>query len=68
MSIDKQFLGSEAVRAFRARGVHATICGVSVNDSREIFFQPGADTIIFKPFPSDPDATRAELTDILASG
>ena len=67
-SIDKQLLGTETVRALRAKGVQATICGLSANDAREMFFQAGADAFMFKPFPCEIDALQEELAKIVSSG
>ena len=64
----QQLLGSETVRILRANGVQSTICGVSANDAREIFFQAGADAFMFKPFPVEPAALYEELYKILLSG
>lgn len=50
-SVEKQLLGTEAVRAMRGRGVTSVICGLSANDSKESFLKAGADTFVLKPFP-----------------
>jgi CheY-like chemotaxis protein len=50
-SVQKQLLGTEAVRAMRAKGVQCRICGLSANDVEESFREAGANAFMFKPFP-----------------
>jgi CheY-like chemotaxis protein len=47
-SVEKQLLGTEAVRELRNRGVDARICGLSANDKETEFIQAGADAFSFK--------------------
>jgi CheY-like chemotaxis protein len=47
-SVEKQLLGTEAVRELRRRGVDCRICGLSANDKELEFFQAGADCFSFK--------------------
>ena len=45
----KQLLGTETVRALRARGVKSLICGLSANDMLSAFEEAGADALMLKP-------------------
>jgi signal transduction histidine kinase len=65
-SAEKQLLGTETVRAMRAMGVPARICGLSANDVQHGFEDAGANAFMFKPFPTKPEAMKLELTRILA--
>jgi CheY-like chemotaxis protein len=47
-SVEKQLLGTEAVRELRKRGVDCRICGLSANDKEMEFLQAGADSFCFK--------------------
>ncbi len=47
-SVEKQLLGTEAVRELRKRGVDCRICGLSANDKEFEFLQAGADSFCFK--------------------
>lgn len=47
-SVEKQLLGTEAVRELRRRGVVDRICGLSANDKEVEFLQAGADCFCFK--------------------
>lgn len=47
-SVEKQLLGTEAVRELRKRGVDCRICGLSANDKESEFLQAGADSFSFK--------------------
>ena len=47
-AVEKQLLGTEAVRELRNRGVSARICGLSANDKESEFIQAGADAFSFK--------------------
>lgn len=47
-SVEKQLLGSEAVRELRKRGVDCRICGLSANDKEMEFLQAGANSFCFK--------------------
>ncbi|CAB9502360.1 sensor kinase/phosphatase LuxQ [Seminavis robusta] len=64
-SVEKQLLGTETVRALRAQGVEARICGLSANDMEEGFLENGANSFLFKPFPCEKDAFSRELARIL---
>jgi len=66
-STEKSLLGTETVRALRAKGVNSTICGLSANSLEESFVDAGADTFLLKPFPCDRDAMERELLRILMS-
>jgi CheY-like chemotaxis protein len=47
-SVEKQLLGTEAVRELRKLGVDCRICGLSANDKELEFLQAGADSFCFK--------------------
>jgi len=47
-SVEKQLLGTEAVRELRKQGVTCRICGLSANDKEMEFLQAGADSFCFK--------------------
>jgi len=64
-SVEKQLLGTEAVRELRARGVKSRICGLSANDKGAEFLDAGADAFSFKPFPCESRALTHELIRIL---
>lgn len=64
-SAEKQLLGTETVRAMRAMGVTARICGLSANDVQHGFEDAGANGFMFKPFPTKPDALKLELNRLL---
>jgi signal transduction histidine kinase/CheY-like chemotaxis protein len=64
-SVEKQLLGTETVRAMRVMGITAKICGLSANDVEHAFEDAGANTFMFKPFPTKPDALKRELFRIL---
>lgn len=66
-STQKQMLGTETVRALRAKGVGSTICGLSANPVEDIFLAAGADAFLLKPFPCDRDAMERELIRIMSS-
>ena len=66
-SVEKQLLGTEAVRELRKRGVECRICGLSANDKELDFLQAGADAFCYKPFPCEAVALRQELCRILYS-
>lgn len=65
-SAEKQLLGTETVRAMRAMGVSARICGLSANDVQHGFEDAGANAFMFKTFPTNPATMKMELTRILA--
>lgn len=62
----KQLLGTETVRAMRARGVKSLICGLSANDMQSAFLEAGADTFLMKPLPCKQDALLEALQHIWA--
>lgn len=64
-SVEKQLLGTEAVSALRLQGVTSRICGLSANDIEQEFFDAGADSFMFKPFPCDEKSMTKALWKIL---
>ena len=65
-STQKQLLGTETVRAIRARGFHEPIiCGLSANDVEDAFFNAGCDAFMFKPFPCKKEELTKELLRII---
>lgn len=66
-STDKQLLGTETVRALRAKDVDSIICGLSANDLERQFLEAGANCFLMKPFPTQPDVLVAEISRILRS-
>ena len=59
-------LGTETVRALRAQGVRARICGCSANNMEDEFMEAGADCFVLKPFPCEKDELRRELLRVLS--
>jgi CheY-like chemotaxis protein len=66
-SHSKQMLGTEAVRALRARGVTSIICGLSANEMMADFQDAGADTFVLKPLPCKHDALLETLQMVWSS-
>jgi signal transduction histidine kinase/CheY-like chemotaxis protein len=66
-STEKQLLGTETVRALRAKGFENTICGLSANDIEQSFISAGADCFILKPIPCDRSRLEIVLDGILSS-
>jgi signal transduction histidine kinase/CheY-like chemotaxis protein len=66
-STKKQLLGTETVRALRAKGFKSTICGLSANDVEQSFMSAGADCFILKPIPCDRSRLEGVLDGILSS-
>jgi signal transduction histidine kinase/CheY-like chemotaxis protein len=66
-SIEKQLLGTETVREIRAKGVQSIICGLSANDTEELFLDAGATAFMFKPFACEKKALQAEINRVLAA-
>jgi CheY-like chemotaxis protein len=67
-STKKQMLGTETIRALRAKGFKNTICGLSANDHIEqSFIGAGADCFVLKPIPCDRSRLEAVLDGILSS-
>jgi signal transduction histidine kinase/CheY-like chemotaxis protein len=64
-SADKQLLGTETVRALRAKGVTSRICGLSANDLKKPFLRNGANGFLIKPFPCAKGPLTRELLRIL---
>ena len=65
-SVQKQLLGTETVRAIRAKGIHIPIiCGLSANDVEDAFLHAGSDAFMFKPFPCKQDVLEKELLRIM---
>jgi CheY-like chemotaxis protein len=60
-SNENQLLGTETVRALRAKGFKNTICGLSANDIEQSFISAGADCFLLKPIPCD----RSRLVGVL---
>jgi DNA-binding response OmpR family regulator len=67
-SIEKQLLGTETVRALRAKGVDCTICGLSANDKAEEFIEAGADAFMSKPFPCGKEELSKKILLVLEKG
>ena len=67
-SVEKQLLGTEAVRAMRAKGVSSIICGLSANDIEQQFLEAGSNTFMFKPFPCEKKALCLEILRVLKAG
>ena len=63
-SVEKQLLGTETVRALRAKGVTSIICGLSANNVSDQFYEAGANVFMSKPFPCRKDAFTKELLKI----
>lgn len=67
-SVQKQLLGTETVRAIRAKGFHSPIiCGLSANDVEDAFYHAGSDAFMFKPFPCKKDELEKELLKVINS-
>jgi CheY-like chemotaxis protein len=65
-SADKKLLGTESVRALRAKGVTPRICGLSANDLKKPFFlRNGANGFLIKPYPCAKGPLTRELLRIL---
>eukprot|EP00536_Pseudo-nitzschia_multiseries_P005710 jgi/Psemu1/303548/fgenesh1_kg.111_\ len=65
-SVQKQLLGTETVRAIRAKGFYKPIiCGLSANDVEDAFYHAGSDAFMFKPFPCKLDELKTELLRII---
>jgi CheY-like chemotaxis protein len=65
-SIEKQPLGTEAVRAMRSKGCTSVICGLSANDVESSFMNAGASLFLFKPLPCEKRPSTEILLHILA--
>jgi len=68
-SVQKQLLGTETVRAIRAKGFQKPIiCGLSANDVEDAFYKAGSDAFMFKPFPCKKVELEKELLKVINSG
>jgi CheY-like chemotaxis protein len=67
-STKKQLLGTETIRALRAKGFKNTSCGLSANDIEQLFVSAGADCYILQPVPCDRSTLESVLDGILSSG
>lgn len=66
-SIEKQILGTEAVRMLRVKTMKPLVCGLSANDKEAEFIAAGADGFMLKPFPAKPELLRVEIEKLLRS-
>jgi CheY-like chemotaxis protein len=67
-SVQKQLLGTETVRAIRAKGFRTPIiCGLSANDVEDAFYHAGSDAFLIKPFPCKKDELEKELLRVFNS-
>mmetsp|Transcript_11948 Transcript_11948/g.34526 ORF Transcript_11948/g.34526 Transcript_11948/m.34526 type:complete len:1265 (-) Transcript_11948:28-3822(-) len=64
-STEKKLLGTETVTELRSKGVSTKICGLSANDVENEFMQSGADSFMLKPMPTNVDALKRELKELL---
>jgi len=64
-SVEKQLLGTEAVRELRSKGLKCRICGLSANDKELEFLEAGADAFLFKPIPCEATTLRKTLQRVL---
>lgn len=65
-SVEKQLLGTEAVRLMRSKGVRSVICGLSANDKEQEFYEAGASDFWVKPFPCQKIVLKRELLKLLS--
>jgi CheY-like chemotaxis protein len=66
-STEKQMLGTDTIRALRAKGFSKRICGLSANDLEQSFISAGADCLILKPIPCDRSTLEGVLDGIVRS-
>jgi signal transduction histidine kinase/CheY-like chemotaxis protein len=66
-STEKQMLGTDTIRALRAKGFSNRICGLSANDLEQSFISAGADCFILKPIPCDKNTLKGVLDGIVHS-
>jgi hypothetical protein len=66
-STEKQLLGTDTIRALRAKGFKNWICGLSANDLEQSFISAGADCFILKPIPCDRSTLEGVLNGIVHS-
>ena len=64
-SVDQVLLGTETVRAMRAQGVTARLCGLSANNMEKSFVAAGADLFWMKPFPCKKEGLEQIFTQVL---
>lgn len=64
-SVQKQLLGTETVRALRAKGFKGLVVGLSANSMEDAFLAAGADAFMFKPFPCEESALKRELCRVI---
>jgi signal transduction histidine kinase/CheY-like chemotaxis protein len=66
-STEKQLLGTDTVRALRAKGFKNRICGLSANDLEQSFISAGADCFVLKPIPCETSLLKGVLDGIVRS-
>lgn len=66
-SVERTLLGTETVRAMRAKGVTSVLCGLSANDMEAGFKENGANAFLTKPFPTKPEALKKAIKEVLAA-
>jgi CheY-like chemotaxis protein len=66
-STEKQLLGTDTVRALRAKGFKNKICGLSANDLEQHFISAGADCFLLKPIPCEKSSLEGVLGGIVHS-
>jgi CheY-like chemotaxis protein len=66
-STEKQLLGTDTVRALRAKGFKNRICGLSANDLEQSFTSAGADCFVLKPIPCERSLLEGILGKIVRS-
>jgi signal transduction histidine kinase/CheY-like chemotaxis protein len=64
-STEKQLLGTDTIRALRAKGFKNRICGLSANDLEQSFISAGADCFVLKPIPCERSLLEGLLDGIL---
>jgi two-component system chemotaxis response regulator CheY len=64
-STEKQLLGTDAIRALRAKGFKNRICGLSANDLEQSFINAGADCFVLKPIPCERSVLEGVLDKIV---
>jgi CheY-like chemotaxis protein len=66
-STEKQLLGTDTVRALRAKGFKNSFCGLSANALEQSFVSAGADCFVLKPIPCERSLLEGVLDGILRS-
>jgi CheY-like chemotaxis protein len=66
-STEKQLLGTDTIRALRAKGFKNRICGLSANDLEQSFINAGADCFVLKPIPCERSLLEGVLDKIVRS-